>query len=136
MCSFSRFFYFSVLFHIFASMLNATIRKKIILLLCIVIFTSYYTGTSFFFHTHIINGTTIVHSHIHADSHHNTQNGDHTEYNFTLIAQLSHFEYIDSPFVDASHTTFLLNELYFVETTRCKTSIYLENTLLRGPPFV
>ena len=110
--------------------------KKIAALFFVVLFMSYYANVTLFSHIHHMRGVTIIHSHIHAESHHNTQSGDHTECNFTLIAQLSQFEYIDPPFVDTSHTTSLLNELYVVETTHGKTSIYLENTLLRGPPFV
>ena len=110
--------------------------KKILSLLFVVLFMSYYANVTLLSHTHNISGSTIIHSHIHADSHHNTQNGDHTEHCITLIAQLSHFEYIDSSFVEVSHTISLLNKICFVETTHCADSIYLENISLRAPPVV
>ncbi|MDR1719854.1 MAG: hypothetical protein LBR67_07030 [Dysgonamonadaceae bacterium] len=50
-------------------------------------FAFYYVNTCFFYHSHIINGVTIVHSHIHSNSH--AQTGSHSESELTLISVLS-----------------------------------------------
>ena len=71
------------------------IKKRIASSFFVVLFASYYAGTILFDHTHLIEGAVITHSHIHANSHHDTNNGNHTEQSITLIAQFSHFEYID-----------------------------------------
>lgn len=111
------------------------VGRKIISYFLVALFVSYYSGMTFFSHTHIISGATITHSHIHTDSHHNTQSGDHSEHSITLIAQVSHFESIDFLYVETLHNTmFLLNEVYFAKTTPCVLSVYSENISLRAPP--
>lgn len=54
----------------------------------IVLFSAYYVNATMFWHCHIVNGVTIVHSHIHANQHHATSNGGHTGLSLTLIATL------------------------------------------------
>ena len=56
------------------------------------IFLVYLVNISMFQHTHIIHGTTIVHSHIHTANHHRSANGNHTQSQLTLIAQLSQYQ--------------------------------------------
>ena len=111
--------------------------KKIVSLFFVVLFVSYYVGINFFSHSHIIGGATIVHSHFHKDSHHNTKSGGHTEQSITLIAQISHFEYIDfscdcvlKPLQLPQH------EDKFVEIIHWINSIYFQNLSLRAPPIV
>ena len=60
--------------------------------LFLLLFVAYYSNVTLFEHTHIINGVTIVHSHFHADSHHNSRSGGHTANNVTLISQLNNFQ--------------------------------------------
>lgn len=55
----------------------------------LLVFATYYTNVSLFTHTHIINGVTIVHSHLHSPSHHSSQDGGHTTNQVTLIAHLT-----------------------------------------------
>jgi hypothetical protein len=55
-----------------------------------VIFALYYANICFFYHSHIINGVTIVHSHFHGEAH--TQTGTHNSSELTLIAALSVFQ--------------------------------------------
>ena len=111
--------------------------KKIGSLLFVMLFMSYYASTTLFSHSHIISGATIIHSHIHTDSHHDTKSGGHTEQCITLIAQISHFEYIDfSCYSIPSPSQLPLHENKFVETTHWVASIYLENLSLRAPPIV
>jgi hypothetical protein len=89
----------------------------------------------FFSHTHVISGATIIHSHIHAASHHNTTNGNHTEQSITLIAQYSHIEYIDyvNPNVPIPYQS-PLHEHKFTHTFHWVASVYLPNHALRAPP--
>jgi len=111
--------------------------KKIAASFFVVLFVSYYGSAVLFSHTHIINGVTIVHSHIHTDSHHNTKSGGHTAQSITLIAQISHFDYIDfsCKFVlDAPQH--ILNKIKFIETSHWVVSIHLQNLSLRAPPIV
>ncbi|MDR0843948.1 MAG: hypothetical protein LBN71_01915 [Tannerella sp.] len=66
------------------------VRRKFTQSLTIVllmIFMSYYVNISFFYHYHIINGVTIVHSHIYAGQH--SETGTHTANELTLISGLS-----------------------------------------------
>jgi len=110
---------------------------RIVSCLCIALFAGYYAGITFFPHTHIINGVTIVHSHIHADSHHDTNSGEHTEQCITLIAAISQLHYVDFLCSIVSlPLQFQIHEIKPVETAHRVTSIYLENTLLRAPPVV
>ncbi|MCL2289495.1 MAG: hypothetical protein FWC34_02145 [Bacteroidetes bacterium] len=111
--------------------------KRIISLFFVALFVSYYASTTLFFHTHIISGATITHSHLHTDSHHDTTSGGHTEYCITLIAQASHFEYIDFSCSCALNVSqHLLYENEFVEITHWVTSLYFHNLSLRAPPII
>ena len=109
--------------------------KKITAFFFAVIFVSYYASTTLFSHSHIISGATIAHSHIHTDSHHDSKNGGHTEYEITLISQISHFEYIDfsCSYIPAP-SQFPLHEHKFTKTPDRLTSIHLQNLSLRAPP--
>jgi len=111
--------------------------KKIISFLLVALFMSYYASMSFFPHGHIIEGATITHSHIHTDSHHDTKSGEHTDQCITLIAQISHFDYID--FLCNCVFKPLQLPLYedkIVEVMHWVASIHLENLSLRAPPVV
>jgi hypothetical protein len=96
---------------------------------------SYYASITFFSHSHIISGATISHSHVHKDSHHDSNNGGHTQQDITLIAQISHFEniifsnsYIPSPI------QFPVFEKKITNTPHWITSIHLQHLSLRAPP--
>jgi hypothetical protein len=109
--------------------------KKIISLFLLTLFVGYYGSVTLFFHTHVINGVTIVHSHIHAEKHHDTQNGGHTQQSITLIAQISHFCYVDFS------GECVLKPLQVCKDTACTVpamqwvaSIHLQNLSLRAPP--
>ena len=109
--------------------------KKIYSLLFIALFVSCYVGTTFFSHAHIINGATIIHSHVHANSHHDTNNGGHTEHCITLISNSSHFESVD--FLNNAvllSFQFPILRTVIVEITHRVASIYHENISLRAPP--
>jgi len=111
--------------------------KKIISLFFVALFVSYYASITLFSHSHIISGTTIVHSHIHTNSHHNTKAGGHIIHSITLIAQFSHFECIDfSCYYIPDLLQLPIGKNTFFETTHWVTSIYFENLSLRAPPIV
>ena len=110
--------------------------KKIAALFFVVLFMSYYANVSLFFHAHIISGATIIHSHIHADSHHNTNSGGHTCSEITLIAHISQFEYNYSSICDIpSPSQFSFHENKVNKATDRITSVHLQNLSLRAPPF-
>jgi len=109
--------------------------KQILSLLFVALFVSYYAGAVLFLHSHIIRDNVVAHSHIHSETHHDTNSGNHTEKCITLIAQISQFQYID--FLCnciIKPLQFPIHEDRFVEATHWITSIHLENTTLRAPP--
>jgi hypothetical protein len=65
-------------------------KRRLISCILIMIFVLYYANICFFYHSHIINGVTIVHSHIHSKAH--TQTGTHSSSELTLISLLSSFQ--------------------------------------------
>jgi hypothetical protein len=64
--------------------------KQILIASLLAIFTTYYVDITFFQHTHIMNGVTIVHSHFHGKAH--THSGTHSVNELTLISALSDFQ--------------------------------------------
>lgn len=64
--------------------------RQILGRILIVIFAFYYANICFFYHSHIINGVTIVHSHIHNKAH--TQTSTHSVSELILISTLSSFQ--------------------------------------------
>ena len=55
----------------------------------LLLFSTYYVQVNFFVHSHIVNGVTIVHSHLHRSTHHDTDTGGHSETELTIIASLN-----------------------------------------------
>ena len=88
-----------------------------------------------FSHSHIIYNTIIAHSHTHTDSHHDTNSGGHSQGEIFLIAQISHFDYIDfSCNCDLKPITRSFKEETCLETTHWVASVYFQNLSLRAPP--
>ena len=109
--------------------------NKIVSFLFVALFINYYVSTTFFSHLHIINGTTVAHSHTHTDSHHDTKSGGHTQNEIILIAQISHFDYTDFSCICILKPLQLpLCENKCIEITHNITSTYLQNLSLRAPP--
>ena len=106
----------------------AHIRKHISLLL-LILFSCYYSGISFFPHTHIVNGGQIAHSHLGGSSSHS-----HSDAQIKLIEFLSQFcadDIVDYCHVQAPHN--LLSEVYTgYQQTTLEGSPY--TLFLRGPP--
>jgi len=109
--------------------------KKIVSSFLLMLFVSYYGSINLFFHTHVINGITIVHSHFHAETHHDTQNGGHTEHSITLISQISHFDYVDfSCNCELKPVLSCRDVACRVSTAQWVVSLHLQNLSLRAPP--
>lgn len=60
-----------------------------------VLFVTYYVNATMFWHSHIINGVTIVHSHIHGAEHTTLPDGGHSSREVTLISLCSALQYLD-----------------------------------------
>jgi hypothetical protein len=96
----------------------------------ILIFRSYYAGISMFSHTHIANGSSVVHSHLGG-----TGNHDHSESQYAVIDILSQFQSestavytgVPSPF-------FQLSESYIVHDAPVYLNVEQAVHTLRGPP--
>ena len=101
--------------------------SAVILLL---IFSCYYSGISMFSHVHVVNGSSVVHSHLGGDSEH-----DHSDSQYAVIDILSHFqsEYavdfstVGTPFFQLSEYR-TVYEMPFVPNGVCAV------LALRGPP--
>ncbi|MDR0692387.1 MAG: hypothetical protein LBF69_05055 [Prevotellaceae bacterium] len=81
-------------------------RKQLISRLLMVIFALYYANICFFYHSHIINGVTIVHSHFHGKAH--TQTDTHSSNELTLISALSVFQSLQANLPFAGMEIFIL----------------------------
>ena len=102
-------------------------HKALILLL---IFCSYYAGISLFSHTHIANGSSVVHSHLGGSSEHN-----HSESQYAVIDILSNFQ--SETVVDpccVSTPFFQLSEIFIGYEAPSFLSEVLPVRTLRGPP--
>lgn len=104
-------------------------------LMMLLLFVGYYVDVNFYSHAHIINGVTIVHSHMHNKHHHDTNEGGHTATEITLIANMA------TQFLTTGETA--LTELAVFDTLLltlgCEqdsqtTSIHLSCPSLRAPP--
>lgn len=101
----------------------------------LVVFGVYYSNVTLFYHTHIINGVTIVHSHSHAQHHHDSKDGGHTVVQLTLIAQLT-----SQLLMMAAHGGSGLMALHYVITQMGEqqslkvSNLSLDGFLLRAPP--
>ena len=106
-----------------------TVRKYSALVL-LILFGCYYSGISLFSHVHILNGASVVHSHLGGASDH-----DHSESQCAVIDLLSQFQ--SEAAVDF-HTTgtpfYILSEIL----TKYQGPSHLTDTHdtldLRGPP--
>ena len=98
--------------------------------LMLVLFSCYYCGISMFQHTHISNGTSIVHSHLGGNSQH-----DHTKEQIAVIDIISTFQSECAP------EPFCMDVPSFFVESSCTAYIetpYLDGACpvlsLRGPP--
>ena len=107
--------------------------KQIASRVLLVIFTLYYVNICFFYHGHIINGVTIVHSHIHSKAH--AQTGTHGDAELTLISALSTFQSLQAAFYFFGIGLFLLSITIFrIGSEQKPVSIIHCHSYLRAPP--
>ena len=99
-------------------------------LILLVIFCSYFAGISLFSHTHIVNGSSIVHSHLGGTAEHN-----HSDSQYAVIDMLSNFQSetavdpvcVGTPF-------FALSEIVIGYEAPSSVNEVLPVHTLRGPP--
>jgi hypothetical protein len=108
-------------------------NKQTVALILMLIFAFYYADITFFYHTHIVRGSAIVHSHFHNKAH--AQTGTHAVSELRLISILNVFQSLQAAACIAGPGTFfalLLTILPFLER---KTSLnFITNTPPRAPP--
>lgn len=101
----------------------------------LLLFVAYYVDVNFFVHTHVIDGVTVVHSHIHADSHHATADGHHTTAQINLIASLSSQLLTIGILLGAVLCAdYKLLRSIGAELRAAATSAHLRRSSLRAPP--
>lgn len=113
---------------------NPIFRGSVIaVMLCHFVF--YYVDVNFFCHPHVINGSTIVHSHLHGRHHGDTPDGHHSTSEITLIAQLTN-QFLTTG--DTPDTEQIVDEgkplIYNVVPTKNAVALHLVVISLRAPP--
>ena len=94
------------------------------------LFSCYYAGISLFFHTHIVNGSTVVHSHLGGSADHN-----HSDSQYAVIDILSHFQSESAVgYIGVPSPFFLLSESYIVYYAPVCLNVEQAVNTLRGPP--
>ena len=95
-----------------------------------VIFCSYYAGICMFSHTHIANGSSIVHSHLGGDADH-----DHSDSQYAVIDILSQFQSETAVgYIGVPSPFFQLSESYIACYAPVCLNAEQEVNTLRGPP--
>lgn len=99
------------------------------------LFIMYYVNATMFWHSHIINGVTIVHSHIHGSGHSSTPDGGHTDREVTLISVCSVIQMLnDCQHYERICSAIVLIAVFLISPTHhvcCPTNI---SRFLRAPP--
>ena len=106
--------------------------KKIVGGVLIVIFSLYYASICLFYHGHIINGVTIVHSHIHGQDH--AQTGTHTSSELTLFLVLSIFHSLVTTLCFSSFGIIFFAKIIRLFAEEKVASDFLACVSLRAPP--
>jgi len=108
-------------------------KKQLWASVLVVIFALYYANISFFYHSHIINGFTISHSHIHDTEHAKT--GTHSEGELLSIALPSYFQSLPAALCSTFIGLFILFvTIIQVASGQQPVSVVFINSYLRGPP--
>ena len=96
----------------------------------LLIFCNYYAGISMFSHTHISNGSSVVHSHLGGGTEH-----DHSDSQYAVIDILSNFQSESAVCFHSICTPFFqLSESYTVYEAPFHPDEVLTSYTLRGPP--
>lgn len=116
--------------------LSKGIRGKVLRIVLLIIFCLYTCSITFFTHSHIVNGVTIVHSHFYLSDDDGNPAHEHSGAEIQLIQQLStyfFFGLIAAVIVLcclALHTT----KLYVNHDCIYKQNLYQKHFRLRAPP--
>jgi hypothetical protein len=109
--------------------------RQIVGAILVAIFALYYANISLFYHSHIINGVTVIHSHFHGKAH--EQTGTHSQSELTLISSLSSFQSPSVALFFVWAGVFLVQigviGLKPVESIYCQTIL---SPSLRAPPAI
>ena len=104
--------------------------KKILSVFLVALFISYYTGVSFFPHTHVYSWGTVTHSHPHTSSTHT-----HSVLALQFIHSLNHnIHFIAVAGVLYAVILTVSNALFCIIETRKATSQHFVSNQLRAPP--
>jgi hypothetical protein len=100
-------------------------ERQILACTLMLVFALYYANICFFYHSHRIHGTTIIHSHVHDRAH--AETGTHGETEITLIAALSVFQSLQPGMCPAAPEAFpvlleALPSLPAENPARCRTT--------------
>jgi hypothetical protein len=99
-------------------------------LVLLLIFCSYYAGISMFSHTHISNGSSVVHSHLGGGTEH-----EHSDSQYAVIDILSNFQSESAVCFHGICTPFFqLSESHTVYEAPFHSDEVLTSYTLRGPP--
>ena len=96
----------------------------------LLVFLCYYSSIRFFSHVHIVNGNSIVHSHLGGGTDH-----DHSDSEYSVIDILSQFQSDNT--VDYNHTEapfFLLSEITIGDDQPTLVTAIFDCCTRRGPP--
>ena len=109
--------------------------RQIIATALFVLFAVYYADITFFGHTHIINGVTIVHSHFHSSDHEKTPSGGHTATEITFYAVSSLFQTFEDFFTPVTITLFpVLCSVFSISIQNNYLTGFHHFSFLRAPP--
>lgn len=111
--------------------------KNLVAAFLVMLFVAFYVNATMFWHSHIINGVTIVHSHIHGSSHTSSSDGGHSVREITLISMCSSVQMVESH--DAGAVSCPALTLLAVFVMRIGFSLFARTVcpfLLRAPPYV
>ena len=122
----------AIFFTIFAARFekDMTAIRKYTAFLLLILFSCYYCGISMFSHTHIVNGASVVHSHLGGGSDH-----IHSDSQYAIIDILSHFQTECAvSFYTAGTPFYLLSEVFIGYSTPTYLDGVRSAQTLRGPP--
>lgn len=108
--------------------------RKILAIIGLLLFSCYYAGTTFFSHTHWIDGQQIVHSHFSFGG--DGTSHSHTKAEIQLIAALSSFAIIVAATIALREVDRRLLEVIFTPEVSRFNLFAGHSTSLRAPPVV
>ena len=105
-------------------------KRTYIAVLLLLVFGCYYSGISLFSHTHIVHGTSVVHSHLGGGTEH-----DHSDAQYAVIDILSNFQSECAPVFHSQEPPFLqLSENFAGYNVPYHQDARHPVITLRGPP--